>query len=188
VNSGILTVNEGREFFDLNPIDGGDTPLIQGAMKPLEDIINPPPPPPMPPQEDDDTEQDGDDNPQDDTPPENLLTVFRALLSDAYAHLIRIEADKAKRAYNKGTLPEHARDFYGPHADHTAKALQPTFAAFLMASGRKADPGPLAREAALRHVEASRKSLSRGIEDVEHWGQRPALAADTDMGILWKAT
>lgn len=45
VNSGINTVNEAREFFDLNPIEGGDTPLIQGAMVPLENAVNPPEPP-----------------------------------------------------------------------------------------------------------------------------------------------
>ncbi len=48
VTNGLRTVNEGREELDLNPIEGGDTPLIQGAMAPLERVMNPPAPPAAP--------------------------------------------------------------------------------------------------------------------------------------------
>jgi HK97 family phage portal protein len=36
VNRGVMTVNEGRAKLGLPPIDGGDVPIIQGAMKPLD--------------------------------------------------------------------------------------------------------------------------------------------------------
>lgn len=35
ITNGLRTVNEGRAALDLNPIEGGDTPLVQGAMIPL---------------------------------------------------------------------------------------------------------------------------------------------------------
>jgi HK97 family phage portal protein len=48
VNGGMRTPNEARERLDLNPIKGGDTPLIQGAMIPLERAIEEPKPPAAP--------------------------------------------------------------------------------------------------------------------------------------------
>ncbi len=48
VNGGLRTVNEGRSELDLNPIEGGDTPLVQGAMVPLLQVTDPPEPEPAP--------------------------------------------------------------------------------------------------------------------------------------------
>jgi HK97 family phage portal protein len=48
ISAGVYTVNEGREYLGLNPIDGGDTPLIQGAMVRLDAVLNPPEPQPSP--------------------------------------------------------------------------------------------------------------------------------------------
>lgn len=49
VNNGLMTVNEGRGYFDLNPIESGDTPLVQGAMIPLERALKEPEPAPVTP-------------------------------------------------------------------------------------------------------------------------------------------
>ncbi len=38
VNAGLMTPNEGREYFDMNPVDEGDDLLVQGAMIPLEQL------------------------------------------------------------------------------------------------------------------------------------------------------
>ncbi len=48
VTGGLRTVNEARDQLDLNPIEGGDTALIQGAMVPLTQVINPSAPPAAP--------------------------------------------------------------------------------------------------------------------------------------------
>lgn len=44
INTGVLTINEAREFEELDPVEGGDTILVQGAMMPLDRILNPPEP------------------------------------------------------------------------------------------------------------------------------------------------
>ena len=51
--SGSLTINEIREIDGLEPVEGGDTPLVLGTYKTLESIINPPAPV-LPPAFDDD--------------------------------------------------------------------------------------------------------------------------------------
>ena len=48
VQSGLMTLNEGRAYFDLNPVPDGDELLMQGAMVTLDSIVNPPEPPPPP--------------------------------------------------------------------------------------------------------------------------------------------
>lgn len=49
--SGILTINEVREDRGLEPVEGGDVPLVPSSMVPLPDMLEPtpPPPPPVPP-------------------------------------------------------------------------------------------------------------------------------------------
>jgi phage portal protein BeeE len=49
VQSGVRTINEVREARDLPPVEGGDTPLVQGTLKPLADVLEPPDPTSLPP-------------------------------------------------------------------------------------------------------------------------------------------
>jgi HK97 family phage portal protein len=97
VASGVYLVNEAREYLDLNPIDGGDTALIQGAMMRLDDVLNPPepPPPPQPPQPPQDDDGGEDDPEPDDTPPD-ALAALRPVFEDACRRLLRQEANRAK--------------------------------------------------------------------------------------------
>ncbi len=50
VNAGLMTPNEGREYFDMNPVGpDGDELLVQGAMVTLDHVVNPPEPAPAAP-------------------------------------------------------------------------------------------------------------------------------------------
>lgn len=46
VNAGLMCPNEVRELEDLDPYDGGDNFFMQGAMVPVDRLLNPPEPPP----------------------------------------------------------------------------------------------------------------------------------------------
>lgn len=47
LTSGWMSINEVRELEDMNPIPNGDEHLIQGAMVPIERLLNPPEPAPL---------------------------------------------------------------------------------------------------------------------------------------------
>jgi HK97 family phage portal protein len=69
INNGFLSPNDIRGFENLDPIAGGDTYLVQGAMVPLarlDDLVDaqvrpPPAPAPLEPDEDDEDEEDEED-------------------------------------------------------------------------------------------------------------------------------
>lgn len=44
LGSGVIAINEVRELEGIEPIDGGDEPLLQGSLKPLSLIVDPPEP------------------------------------------------------------------------------------------------------------------------------------------------
>jgi HK97 family phage portal protein len=119
VTGGMRTINEARERLDLNPITGGDTPLIQGAMIPLERALEEPEPPPAPIAPESPTlppdESEGEDGPEGSEPPANLTTALVHMFSGTCARLLRVEADKARRANNRGELEKWRNDFYGNH-------------------------------------------------------------------------
>lgn len=149
VTSGLLTVNEGREFFDMNPIEGGDTPLIQGAMMPLADVVDPPeelapePAPQPAPQ------------PEPPTPDQaEARRVFGQLLGEAYGRMLRTDADKARRAANKGKLQDHAGEWYGADAqDRVMETLRPVYRAMALVLGwTPAMADAAARLMAARHI------------------------------------
>jgi HK97 family phage portal protein len=117
VNGGMRTPNEARERLDLNPIKGGDTPLVQGAMIPLERALEAPNPtvapesPTLPPDESDDQ-----DDPEASEPPANLTTALVHMFSGTCSRLLRVEADKARRANNRGELEKWRQEFYAKPA------------------------------------------------------------------------
>jgi HK97 family phage portal protein len=191
VTGGVLTINEGREYFDLNPIDGGDTPLVQGAMVPLERVLEEPepPPPPAPPAPPPDEEEEDDPN-ADSADADNakgegkaaentaeVRRVFGALLEDAFMRLLRVDADKAKRAANKGKLAEHLEEYYDDEAaGRVAVVLGPLFEGlYLVTGGTPVLPvNATAAIAAVMHVEWCREWFAARLDG---WESRPAEAA-----------
>jgi HK97 family phage portal protein len=105
VTNGVYLVNEGREYLGLNPIDGGDTPIVQGAMVRLDDVLNPPEPPPPPqppgPPQDDDG---GEDDPNPDEGPPDALAALRPVFEDACRRLLRQEANRARAALKSNNV------------------------------------------------------------------------------------
>lgn len=188
VNNGLLTINEGREYFDLNPIEGGDTPLVQGAMMPLEralsgetstDSANQP----------DGTPTQDEPTPNDQQPSNAVRDTFTRIMASNYARLIRVDADKAKRAHNKGRLDEHVGDYYTESAiEHVLNELQPIFAAFLLMCGKSADSaGALADAAAVRHVARCKSRLARQVPDFDHWIHEAREIADEEFKLAWES-
>lgn len=175
VTSGLRTVNEGREFFDLNPVEGGDTPLIQGAMIPLDQVIDPPGPPApvVPPKEPE------EDEPAD--PPEDRARPFIELLKAAFTRMHRVKLDKARRAQNKGKLQEHIAEFYGPpNVEHVADELRPIFEAF--AAGKDV---VAATTAAAEECDSQERALLKA--GVTEWPGQPEKAAAASLKTLWEA-
>ncbi len=124
VNNGLMTIDEGRDYFGLNPIPGGDTPLVQGAMVPLERVLEEPEPepapaPPTPPDDEEDADEEGDEE----EVPEDVAATFTPLLADAYGRLLRVKADKSRR----GKLD------MGEHRVHVTQSLLPILKALALA-------------------------------------------------------
>jgi HK97 family phage portal protein len=103
---------------------------------------------------------------------QSLVAGFRPLLEDAIGRILRIEADKAKRADRRGLLSEWADAFYPSHPDHVRAALFPVVetisaaAAALAGATHQGVPASLRAHLdsmALRHSSASREEL-RGVE------------------------
>ncbi len=184
VNNGIMTVNEGREFLELNPIDGGDTSLVQGAMIPLAVALEAKQPAQQ-------AKPDGSkDNtakapvPDPEKPAKNVAAAFKPILAECYGRLLRVEMDKAKRAANKGQLDQHTKDFYTmDNLDHVVGVLRPVFSAFLLASNSQLDPDEVSIAAAIRHNERSIKSLLANGAAVD-WSKRAEEQAAFDLGAV----
>lgn len=187
VTSGIMTVNEARAYFDLNPIDGGDTPLVQGAMVPLERVLEEPMEEPMP--EPAPAPEPVPEPAPDPTDRVEAARVFGRLLEDAIGRLLRVEADKARRAANKGQLAEHCSAYYGAEsADHVSGILTPILAGLALALGRPLDGArQQAEEAAARHLDTSRRALlGEGVTALAEWDRkRPQTDAEQILrGVL----
>lgn len=194
VAGGLMTINEGREYIDLNPHPQGDELLIQGAMAPLDRILNPPepepsapPPEPEPPEpepepEEEETDAEGGDMPED------LAAPFRVLLSRAFASLLRVEADKARRAANKGQLDAHLLTFYSPsNVRHIEEAITPILDGFCLATGKRAAlTMERVYEIALGFHEASWQSLAGdGVAALDGWEGRAHTAAVDALDRIW---
>ncbi len=175
VNAGLMTPDEGRAYFDLNPYDNGigSEPLVQGAMTPLERVLEEPPEPVAPAPATPAQPAPAEPAKEDGTPPADLAEAFMPILSDAYARLLRVEGDKAKRAANKGKLAEHVAEFFGAaNIEHVAAAIGPIHDAFQRVTG-KVQPG-FSRERAEAFNEARKRELSNGLpknDDPKEWAE-----------------
>lgn len=181
VNAGLMTPNEGREYLDLDPKEGGDVLLVQGAMTTLDRVINPPEPPaPKPPPggggdtEGGDGEQDGATEEQEKGggAADDRAAPFRLLLARQFAALLRVEADKARRAANKGKLAEHVAEFYGEsNAGHIRDAIRPILEGLCYAVGAPAEEAAAWAERLAKGTDltSSQQLRLRGVEACEGW-------------------
>jgi HK97 family phage portal protein len=95
INNGFLSPNDIRGFENLDPIAGGDTYLVQGAMVPLarlDDLVDAqvrPPPAPAPPEPDEDEEADEDDAEADEDEEARMVRVVGTIVEDLRAEVVR---------------------------------------------------------------------------------------------------
>jgi len=159
VMGGLMTPNEGRAYFDLNPDPAGDVLITQGQMIPLERAIEEPEPPPPPPEPVEPEEEEESEDEEEDTEemPENIRRPFLAMLEDTYGRLLRVEADKARRAANRGELSRWAEEHYNRKEEvpEVAAFLRPIIEAMALLARRKKDAEALAMKLARLHVAAS---------------------------------
>lgn len=114
INTGVMTINEARELEDMEPVEYGDVNLIQGAMIPLEQVIEQAEQPEpqaegqrdTPDMEQDDATEDTEDDAEDSTEPMDSMTsaiVEARLLAELniYRDRARIEAERAAAAESK---------------------------------------------------------------------------------------
>lgn len=186
VSSAMRTPNEAREQLDLNPIEGGDELMIQGAMVSLENAVNPPEPPaPAAPMPVEPTPDEGDDDQQtqDDSPPANMAAPLRLLFAQTSERLLRVEADKARRANNRGKLEDWKRDFYRDHAAVAAQYL-PAARAALEAVGSAYEPQKMADFIAVAHnaYGSQARDIFKALDDKE-W---PAQFAGECLKAIWR--
>ena len=209
IQNGVMNIDEVRALEDLNPVPGGAGAKHYHQMNMVElgkeKDFNKPAPAPKPTQEPDADNGDAADE-SDDTGNDQgermhwtdafdkvraldaaarVLTGHRAALVDAYARVLRVEADKAVRAQKRGDLDTWADGFYVTHEAHVEDVLSP------LIEGIAAGFGPVdmaavtehAARLAGRHVIHSYEDMARGA--VDEWTRsRPASAADEALEYL----
>ncbi len=124
------------------------------------------------------------------TPPEALARAFTTLLADAYGRLLRVEADKAKRAENRGELRQWAQGYYDSAAEaHVAATIRPVVDAFVLAMGTGGDAAAISTGLAKRHVADSLSGIKAdGVEAVSGINGRAASQAARHLKFIWEAT
>lgn len=108
VGSGVYTINEGRRWFKRPPADGGDVHMVPTNMQTLKQIQEPKQEPIQPSQ-----------------PSSNAA---RAVVRDAVARMVRIEANSAQKATkNANTFQRSLDDFYDGYRAKLKAAFRPSF-------------------------------------------------------------
>lgn len=194
VNTGLVTPDEAREHLDYNPLPGGlgEEPIVQGAMKPLEQAVHPPEPPQpaaVPRQDGAVPPQQGDKAAQAKAMPAQVAAAFQQVLSEYYSWQLRIEADKAIRAENKGDLGRHAADYYtAGWKRNLAEMVRPVLAALLLALSRPAAAAAdFAKNFACDHATRSARDLAAGSWAAEWANGRADEQAKAHLSSLWEA-
>jgi HK97 family phage portal protein len=184
VNAGLMTPNEGRSYFEMDPRPNGDKLIVQGAMATLDSVVNRPAPPVGPGPA---GGAHADQGPGTSARWAAATAPFRLLLARAYAGLFRVEADKARRAANKGKLAEHVADFYGPaNADHVAAQIRPVLDGLLLALGRPPAEGAewAERLATTADVVSARELSEKGAAACEGWPARAEKEAGDAVNTI----
>jgi HK97 family phage portal protein len=159
VTCGVLQINEARARYDLNPVELGDTNLVQGAQVTLERAVEGDPVPPLPslsavpPSQDEEV----DEEPTEDEEAQDEAVA--RLLTDCYARILRVAGEKAERAQKANKLAEHLQAWYGPlNVQHVSEAVNP-FLQFWAVAVPRLDPSNVAVAAKAIAVEFDAESL-----------------------------
>jgi len=189
---GALSTNDVLELEDRNPIGpAGDLRFVPINMQTLEQAARAARQPQAPVEPEPD-EPDPDDEPEE--PEENhaVRDAHEQLLADAFARLLRKEANEARRAAEKPDRFLIWRDrFYAAHEPRLARALAPAVVAWASVRGRPAVAGGIvaarwaghwveqsARELLEVAGQATPAELPAAIAGlVERWASRPAALA-----------
>lgn len=198
VNAGIMTPNEARDEIDMNPNPDGGVLMVQGAMTTLKMAQEPPEPPPAPaspPQDGNEPEQDDDEPTQEPRKPtqnaarvQQIENVHAKLFCGKFTALLRIEADKARRADSKDKLKEHCDELYGAkNSTHVASEVRDIVDAVAVALGREdGKAGTAAQTIGNEFDSESRRALMKDCSaavDKPEWQERPARMAKRAMAI-----
>lgn len=161
-----LSMNETRLK---NKADAAST-LVRAGFDPADvtDVCGLPPmrfekpePPPAlnePPAPDDEEDEDDEDDPE-----AEAVEAQRALLVHAVGLMVRIEAQEARRAAEKGRLKAWAGEFYPRHQVRLVQSLEPVLRAIRPGSDWRAAAGAVAAEMVAR----SMADLVAGADAVE---------------------
>jgi HK97 family phage portal protein len=190
---GAMSPNDIRDKENMNPVANGDTYFVSNNVQTLKNALKPPveskTSPGAPPNEPDEP-----DEPQD-----GLKLVLalahghEALLADAFARVMRVEATKVRQAAKKGALDELRGSFYADHMQHLAGTVAGTISAFMDAAFGVLNgelPDEVAEKAILEHTKAiADRQLDRSLSEmrddakVEQWsnGVRATEVATEEM-------
>jgi len=187
-NIGVYSINDIRELEDRNAIENGDDHYVAMNLAPVG----------VP----------ADREPSVPDPDAGITTASatRGLvgcvvsahcptLAGAYHRLMRVEADKARRAHQRGDVEDWAFEFYAAHRLYVAAALGPVVEACCGAvSGARPDiTVPLEVVAALadgitdRHLQNSRKVVegADALQQMEGWtAARAEATANAELGWI----
>lgn len=189
LNNGVFSVNDVREYEDLNPIESGNTYFVPLNMVPIGRAVAPPvapapaaPPPPAAPA----------DPPAPASAPYPLaaelpsplaIPACRELLAHTLDRLARVEAHALERAAQKpGRLFAWMDEFYAAHPSRLQAALEPVANVIQTAVGVAAGYRCKAGELAHRWCEESRQAILSAADapPAEFAGRVEALLAEWD--------
>jgi HK97 family phage portal protein len=196
INNGFLSSNDIRRFENLDPIDGGDTYLVQGAMVPLarlNDLVDAqvrPPPAPVRPDDDDDEDEDNEEEEDTEGEEARMARVVGKIVDDLRAEVVRrTEALATLPAAVVAALPP------GPEPGPTVDWREATFALVAgklvrreLAQLRKREADPTAAVARLERF--YRRFIGDALAELRPWlGRLPeserAEAAAAHVIAVW---
>lgn len=197
VAAGLNTINEGREYLDLDPIEGGDVLIVQGAMSTLDRIVNPPEPQPPKQGQGGSGETNGGDNVQkpeeeQDDGSDAMREAFVGLFAEAYGRQLKVEADKARRAESQGQLQSWVESFYGKDLEaRVASSILSVVTALVAAvgGGKPERAASLAARLAEDHAWTSFDGIKdEGVQVTDGWqSKRAAEQAQRHVGMILEA-
>ncbi len=118
ITLGVNTRNEVREILGYNPIEGGDTPLVQGAMVSVNEEGEPEPP------ESPEPEEPEPDEPAESESDSQQASIREAWIRSVAVRMAKVEETAWKRAADDpGKFLAKMEDFFGKHAERLSEAL-----------------------------------------------------------------
>lgn len=212
LNDGVLTINEARDMYNLNPVAGelGDVLRVPVNTAPIDrwregqisgdnaqpdqsDSPSPDQPaPPAPP-------MNGDDKTRAIRAARAMDAAIHRLLQDRVDGWLRVESDKARRAAAKGNLDQWSSTWYPEHQQHVhgemlvvASTVQQTVRAITGRDDVAIDCAAVAKDLADQYIGRSRMALAacgvgRLEETLSIWAaKRSAHEAQQLCESIWK--